>query len=45
VIIGCPKLDDADYYVEKLTDLLKKNKIKSITLVNMEVPCCSGFKE
>ena len=44
VIIGCPKLDDADYYVEKLTDLLKKNKIKSITLVNMEVPCCFGLQ-
>ena len=44
VIIGCPKLDDADYYVEKLTELLKKNKIKSITLVNMEVPCCFGLQ-
>ena len=44
VIIGCPKLDDADYYVEKLTELLKKNKINSITLVNMEVPCCFGLQ-
>lgn len=44
VIIGCPKLDDSDYYVEKLTDLLKKNKIKSIALVNMEVPCCFGMQ-
>jgi len=44
LIIGCPKLDDADFYVEKLTELLKKNTIKSITLVNMEVPCCFGLQ-
>lgn len=44
LIIGCPKLDDADFYVEKLTELIKKNTIKSITLVNMEVPCCFGLQ-
>jgi Fe-S-cluster-containing hydrogenase component 2 len=44
VIIGCPKLDDADFYVEKLTELIKKNNLKSITLVNMEVPCCFGLQ-
>jgi len=44
VIIGCPKLDDAEFYVDKLTEILKKNKIKSITLVNMEVPCCFGLQ-
>jgi len=44
LIIGCPKLDDADFYVEKLTELIKKNNIKSITLVNMEVPCCFGLQ-
>jgi Pyruvate/2-oxoacid:ferredoxin oxidoreductase delta subunit len=44
VIIGCPKLDDAEFYVDKLTELLKKNNIKSITLVNMEVPCCFGLQ-
>jgi len=44
VIIGCPKLDDADFYVEKLTEIIKKNTIKSITLVNMEVPCCFGLQ-
>lgn len=44
LIIGCPKLDDAQYYVEKLTELIKKNNIKSITLVNMEVPCCFGLQ-
>ena len=44
LIIGCPKLDDADFYVDKLTEMLKKNNIKSITLVNMEVPCCFGLQ-
>lgn len=42
-IIGCPKLDDNDYYKEKLTEILAANEIKSITVVRMEVPCCSGI--
>lgn len=44
VIIGCPKLDDADFYVDKLAQIIKKNNIKTITLVNMEVPCCFGLQ-
>ena len=44
LIIGCPKLDDADFYVEKMAELLKKNNIKAINLVNMEVPCCFGLQ-
>ncbi len=43
LIIGCPKLDDAPYYVEKLTEIIKSSSIKSITVVHMEVPCCSGL--
>ena len=42
-IIGCPKLDDIDYSV-KLTAILKNNKIKSVTVVRMEVPCCGGLE-
>ena len=42
-IIGCPKLDDGDYS-EKLTAILKTNNIKSVTVIRMEVPCCSGIK-
>ena len=41
-IIGCPKLDDVDYS-EKLTAILKNNNVKSITVLRMEVPCCSGI--
>ena len=42
-IIGCPKLDACDYS-EKLTAILKNNSIKSVTIVRMEVPCCSGIE-
>ena len=42
-LIGCPKLDLGDYK-EKLTDILKLNNIKSLTVVKMEVPCCSGIE-
>lgn len=41
-LIGCPKLDMADYS-EKLTQILKFNNIKSVTVVRMEVPCCGGI--
>ncbi|MHB8962870.1 MAG: ATP-binding protein [Saccharofermentanales bacterium] len=41
-IIGCPKLDYADYS-EKLTEILKNNSIRSVTVVRMEVPCCGGL--
>jgi len=45
VVIGCPKLDDIDFYIEKLTEILKVNNIKNVTLVNMEVPCCFGLQD
>jgi ferredoxin len=42
-LIGCPKLDDNNYYKEKIAEILKNNDIKSITVVRMEVPCCAGI--
>ena len=42
-LVGCPKLDDAGAYVEKLTRLIGYNEITDITLVRMEVPCCGGM--
>jgi len=42
-IIGCPKLDNNEYYTEKLTEIFQRNSIKSITVVRMEVPCCGGL--
>jgi NAD-dependent dihydropyrimidine dehydrogenase PreA subunit len=44
MVFGCPKFDDAKGYVEKLAEILRVNSIKSITLVIMEVPCCSGLQ-
>ncbi len=43
-LIGCPKLDDNDAYVQKLSDIMSANPIKDITLVHMEVPCCRQLK-
>jgi ferredoxin len=42
-MIGCPKLDDIEYYTDKLTEILQKHEPKSITVVRMEVPCCTGI--
>ena len=42
-IIGCPKLDNIDYS-EKLTEIVKGNNIKSVTVIRMEVPCCGGIE-
>jgi ferredoxin len=43
VMMGCPKLDNADEYVQKFTEIFTKAVIKSITVVSMEVPCCAGL--
>lgn len=43
VMIGCPKFDDAQAYVDKLTRVFGESGIKSITAVIMEVPCCAGL--
>lgn len=42
-LVGCPKLDAVDYSV-KLTEILKNNDIRSVTVVRMEVPCCGGIE-
>ncbi len=42
-LIGCPKLDTEDYS-EKLTEILCRNNIKSVTVIRMEVPCCGGIE-
>lgn len=42
-LIGCPKLDEGDYS-QKLTEILKQNDIKSVTVARMEVPCCGGIE-
>ena len=42
-MMGCPKFDDAQDYIEKFSEIFKISGIKSITNVFMEVPCCSGL--
>lgn len=42
-LIGCPKLDDAGQFRQKLAEILKSNKIRDITVLQMEVPCCSAL--
>ncbi len=42
-LIGCPKLDDNQYYIEKLAEIFRLNSPKSITVVRMQVPCCGGI--
>lgn len=41
-LVGCPKLDDADY-AAKLAQILRAHEVKSLTIVRMEVPCCGGL--
>lgn len=43
IAIGCPKLDDVQAYINKVTQILKNSNIKSLKIIVMEVPCCSGL--
>ena len=43
-IIACPKLDDVQTYVGKLSRIFANNDIKDLTLLRMEVPCCGGLR-
>lgn len=43
IAVGCPKLDDAEFYIEKLAKILQANRPNSLTVIHMEVPCCSGL--
>jgi ferredoxin len=43
VLVACPKLDDAEAHLAKLTAILQQSQIKSLTVVHMEVPCCAGL--
>ncbi len=43
LLIACPKLDDTTPYLDKLTAMIQQSQINSLTVVHMEVPCCSGL--
>lgn len=44
VMLGCPKFDDQDGYVDKFTEIFRKSGIRSITIAIMEVPCCGSMR-
>jgi Pyruvate/2-oxoacid:ferredoxin oxidoreductase delta subunit len=43
VLIGCPKFDDTQLYLDRLTAILRRAKPSSLTVMEMEVPCCSAL--
>ncbi len=43
LLLGCPKFDDAHSYIEKLAEIFRANDIQDVTVLQMEVPCCSGM--
>ena len=43
VLIGCPKFDDYEFALDRLTAILRASQVRSLTVVHMEVPCCSGY--
>ena len=43
VMVGCPKFDDTQEYIQKFSDIFANAGIKRVTVVVMEVPCCSGL--
>ncbi len=43
IAVGCPKLDDAQAYIDKVTQILQNNTIRSLKVAYMEVPCCRGL--
>ncbi len=45
VMIGCPKFDDREAYLEKFTQIFRRSGIRSVTCVTMEVPCCAGLPQ
>ncbi|MFW9788342.1 MAG: 4Fe-4S binding protein [Candidatus Thorarchaeota archaeon] len=42
-IIACPKFEDYQQNVMKLTQMFQVNKVKDVSVVHMEVPCCHGL--
>jgi len=43
LLIACPKLDDFEAHQAKLTEILRQSDLRSLTVIHMEVPCCSGL--
>lgn len=44
IMMGCPKFDDVNGYIQKFVEVFQQAKPKSIKLAIMEVPCCAGMR-
>lgn len=43
VMMGCPKFDDQQLYVDRFTEIFRTRKLNSLTILIMEVPCCHSM--
>jgi NAD-dependent dihydropyrimidine dehydrogenase PreA subunit len=43
ILLGCPKFDNKSEYLKKFVDIFSKARIRSVTVIDMEVPCCSSL--
>jgi len=43
IVVGCPKIDDTEFYEKKLIELFRQSNVRSVTAINMELPCCYGL--
>jgi Fe-S-cluster-containing hydrogenase component 2 len=43
IAMACPKLDDTSTYVQKISDIIRLNQPKSLTVAYMQVPCCTAM--
>lgn len=43
VMMGCPKFDDQELYTQRFTEIFQSAHLRSLTILIMEVPCCSSM--
>lgn len=43
VMMGCPKFDDAEMYIQRFSEIIANCNLNSLTILIMEVPCCSSM--
>jgi NAD-dependent dihydropyrimidine dehydrogenase PreA subunit len=43
LVVACPKLDNYEAHLAKLSEILRQSDVRSLTVLRMEVPCCSGL--
>jgi len=43
LLMGCPKFDDTEAYLDKFLEIFRRCRIRKVTILSMEVPCCQGL--